>query len=46
MFDTALADEERHINKVHLDALRWTPLVEVDPIGWTKNRPFLDGAAG
>jgi hypothetical protein len=19
---------------------------EVDPIGWTKNRPFLDGAAG
>jgi hypothetical protein len=22
------------------------PLLEVDPIGWTKNRPFLDGAAG
>ena len=21
-------------------------LVEVDPIGWTKNRPFLDGVAG
>ena len=21
-------------------------LFEVDPIGWTKNRPFLDGAAG
>jgi hypothetical protein len=20
--------------------------IEVDPIGWTKKRPFLDGAAG
>jgi hypothetical protein len=39
-------------SQVAKDMAPWTliglaiMLTEVDPIGWTKNRPFLDGAAG
>jgi hypothetical protein len=31
---------------VSIDSSTGKILSEVDPIGWTKNRPFLDGAAG